>query len=111
MLSSRGGVTGEEVPTVTHNRGNGKIIAVSSVLSFQGGATVPAYSTSKHGLLGMTKALSNEWSARGVNVNTIAPGYIATDVSQSTPILFHRAHQNTILPLTLDERTFNSKRN
>ncbi|SFV17371.1 2-dehydro-3-deoxy-D-gluconate 5-dehydrogenase KduD [Pseudoduganella namucuonensis] len=59
-------------------RGGGKIINIASLLSFQGGIRVPAYTASKHAVVGLTKALANEWSARGVNVNCIAPGYIAT---------------------------------
>ncbi|MFC7624514.1 SDR family oxidoreductase [Microlunatus sp. GCM10028923] len=60
-------------------RGYGKIIFTASVLSFQGGITVPGYAAAKHGLVGLTKALANEWAGSGVNVNAIAPGYIATD--------------------------------
>ncbi len=60
-------------------RGRGKIIFTASLLSFQGGITVPGYTASKSGIAGLTKALANEWAARGVNVNAIAPGYIATD--------------------------------
>lgn len=59
-------------------QGNGKIINVASMLSFQGGSLVTSYAASKHGLVGLTKALANEWAARGVQVNAIAPGYIAT---------------------------------
>jgi len=60
-------------------RGHGKIIFTASLLSFQGGINVPAYAAAKAGLAGVTKALANEWAGRGVNVNAIAPGYIATD--------------------------------
>lgn len=60
-------------------RGSGKIINIASLLSFQGGINVPAYAASKGGVLLLTKALSNEWAARGVNVNAIVPGYIRTD--------------------------------
>jgi 2-deoxy-D-gluconate 3-dehydrogenase len=60
-------------------RGRGKIIFTASLLSFQGGITVPGYAASKHGLAGITKALANEWARAGVNVNALAPGYIATD--------------------------------
>ena len=60
-------------------RGSGKIIFTASLLSFQGGINVPGYTASKSGIAGLTKALANEWAARGVNVNAIAPGYIATD--------------------------------
>jgi 2-dehydro-3-deoxy-D-gluconate 5-dehydrogenase len=60
-------------------RGRGKIVNVASLLAFQGGITVPAYAASKGGVAQLTKALANEWAARGVNVNAIAPGYIRTD--------------------------------
>ena len=59
-------------------RGRGKIVNIASLLSFQGGVRVPAYTASKHAVLGLTRALANEWAAGGVNVNAIAPGYIAT---------------------------------
>ena len=58
--------------------GGGKIVNIASLLSFQGGVTVPAYTASKSGLAGLTKALANEWAKYNVNVNAIAPGYIAT---------------------------------
>jgi 2-deoxy-D-gluconate 3-dehydrogenase len=60
-------------------RGAGKIVFVASLLSFQGGITVPGYAASKGGLARLTQALANEWAGRGVNVNAIAPGYMATD--------------------------------
>jgi 2-deoxy-D-gluconate 3-dehydrogenase len=60
-------------------RGHGKIVNIASLLSFQGGITVPAYAASKGAVAQLTKALSNEWAACGVNVNAIAPGYIRTD--------------------------------
>jgi 2-deoxy-D-gluconate 3-dehydrogenase len=59
--------------------GGGRIINVASMLSFQGGIRVPAYAAAKHAIAGLTKALANEWAAAGINVNAIAPGYIATD--------------------------------
>ena len=59
--------------------GGGKIISVASMLSFQGGILVPSYTAAKSGVAGITRALANEWAARGVNVNAIAPGYMATD--------------------------------
>ncbi|MBU7591542.1 2-dehydro-3-deoxy-D-gluconate 5-dehydrogenase KduD [Metabacillus halosaccharovorans] len=59
--------------------GSGRIINVASMLSFQGGLRVPAYTASKHAVAGLTKSLANEWSSRGVNVNAIAPGYMETD--------------------------------
>ncbi|GAA1941466.1 SDR family oxidoreductase [Kitasatospora viridis] len=64
-------------------RGDGKIIFTASLLSFQGGITVPGYAAAKHGIAGLTKALANEWAPHGVNVNAIAPGYIATDNTQA----------------------------
>jgi 2-dehydro-3-deoxy-D-gluconate 5-dehydrogenase len=64
-------------------RGRGKIIFTASLLSFQGGITVPGYTASKHGVAGLVKALANEWAPHGVNVNGIAPGYIATDNTQA----------------------------
>ncbi len=60
-------------------RGEGKIVNIASLLTFQGGITVPAYAASKGGVGQLTKALANEWAAKGVQVNAIAPGYIATD--------------------------------
>jgi 2-deoxy-D-gluconate 3-dehydrogenase len=60
-------------------RGSGKIVNIASLLSFQGGITVPAYTAAKSGVAGLTKALANEWARSGVNVNAIAPGYIETD--------------------------------
>ena len=62
---------------------SGKIVIVSSVLGTQGGLRVPAYASSKHAVIGLTKALCNEWAAHGVNVNAIAPGYTATDNTQA----------------------------
>jgi 2-dehydro-3-deoxy-D-gluconate 5-dehydrogenase len=63
-------------------RGAGKIVNIASLLSFQGGITVAAYSASKHGVAGVTKALANEWASRNVQVNAIAPGYIETNVTE-----------------------------
>lgn len=69
----------QAVGRVMVDQGSGKIINVASMLSFQGGITVPAYTASKSAVAGLTKALANEWAASGVNVNAIAPGYMATD--------------------------------
>ena len=60
-------------------RGSGKIVNIASLLSFQGGVTVPAYAASKGGVAQLTKALANEWAKYGINVNAIAPGYMRTD--------------------------------
>jgi 2-deoxy-D-gluconate 3-dehydrogenase len=59
--------------------GGGKILNIASMLSFQGGIRVPSYTASKSGIAGITRLLANEWGAKGVNVNAIAPGYMATD--------------------------------
>jgi 2-deoxy-D-gluconate 3-dehydrogenase len=64
-------------------QGSGKIINIASVLTFQGGVRVPAYTASKHAVAGLTKALANEWAARGINVNAVAPGYMITDNTQA----------------------------
>jgi len=64
-------------------RGSGKIINIASLLSFQGGMTVPAYSASKGAVVQLTKALANEWASQGVQVNAIAPGYFATDNTEA----------------------------
>jgi 2-deoxy-D-gluconate 3-dehydrogenase len=64
-------------------RGAGKIVFTASLLSFQGGITVPGYAAAKHAVAGLTKALANEWAAAGVNVNAVAPGYVATDNTQA----------------------------
>jgi len=64
-------------------RGGGKVIFTASLLSFQGGILVPSYTAAKSGLAGLVKALANEWAPHGVNVNAIAPGYIATDNTEA----------------------------
>ncbi|WP_188054656.1 2-dehydro-3-deoxy-D-gluconate 5-dehydrogenase KduD [Sphingosinithalassobacter sp. CS137] len=60
-------------------KGGGKIVNIASMLTFQGGIRVPSYTASKSGIGGLTKLLANEWAAKGINVNAIAPGYIATN--------------------------------
>jgi 2-dehydro-3-deoxy-D-gluconate 5-dehydrogenase len=64
-------------------RGGAKIINVASILASVGGIRVPSYTASKHGVAGLTKLLANEWAAKGINVNAIAPGYVRTDATQA----------------------------
>ncbi len=64
-------------------QGSGKIINVASMLSFQGGITVPGYTSSKHAVAGLTKALANEWASKGIQINAIAPGYMSTDNTEA----------------------------
>jgi 2-deoxy-D-gluconate 3-dehydrogenase len=70
----------QQAARVMQEQGGGKIINIGSVSSFQGGWTVPAYTAAKHGIVGLTKALANEWAARNINVNAIAPGYFDTEM-------------------------------
>jgi 2-deoxy-D-gluconate 3-dehydrogenase len=63
--------------------GQGKIVNIASLLSFQGGIRVPSYTASKHGVAGLTRLLANEWAALGINVNAIAPGYIETNNTEA----------------------------
>lgn len=63
--------------------GRGRIVNIASLLSFQGGIRVPPYTASKHGLAGITRILANEWAARGINVNAVAPGYIETNNTEA----------------------------
>jgi 2-deoxy-D-gluconate 3-dehydrogenase len=76
-------------------QGRGKIINVASMLSFQGGILVPSYTAAKSAVAGVTKALANEWAAKGVNVNAIAPGYMATD--NTAPIRADAKRNQSIL--------------
>ncbi|MCL2248162.1 MAG: glucose 1-dehydrogenase [Oscillospiraceae bacterium] len=73
----------QKAAKVMIDKGYGKIINIASLLSFQGGLTVPAYTASKSAVLGFTKAMSNEWAKLGINVNCIAPGYFATDMNEA----------------------------
>lgn len=61
----------------------GRIVNIASLLSFQGGIRVPSYTASKHGVAGLTKLMANEWAAKGINVNAIAPGYIETSNTEA----------------------------
>ncbi len=72
-------IVSREVGKRMAERGSGKIIFTASLLSFQGGITVPGYAAAKGGVAQLTKALANEWAPKGVQVNAIAPGYISTD--------------------------------
>ena len=64
---------------VLARQATGRIVNIASLLSFQGGIRVPSYAASKHGVVGLTKAMANEWAAKGIGVNAIAPGYIETN--------------------------------
>ncbi|KAK9459544.1 uncharacterized protein V1516DRAFT_713660 [Lipomyces oligophaga] len=68
---------------ILDRKGKGKIINVASLNTFQGGLTIPAYASSKGGIGQLTKSLSNEWISQGINVNAIAPGYVATDMNEA----------------------------
>ena len=81
-LSSQFSLT-REIACAMLARGAGKVIFTASLLSFQGGVFVPGYTAAKSGVAGLTRALANEWAPRGVNVNAIVPGYIATDNTQA----------------------------
>lgn len=74
---------------------SGKVVNIASLLSFQGGIRVPSYTAAKHGVAGLTKLLANEWAAKGINVNAIAPGYIETN---NTEALRADAARNKAIP-------------
>lgn len=76
-------------------QGGGKIIQIASVLSYQGGILVPPYTATKHGIVGVTRALANEWAKHNINVNAIAPGYFETD--NTAAIRQDEARNNAIL--------------
>ena len=76
-------VLARELGRLMVERGRGKIVFTASLLSFQGGINVASYTAAKSGLVGLVRALSNEWAPHGVNVNAIAPGYIATDTTEA----------------------------
>ncbi|WP_295579445.1 SDR family oxidoreductase [uncultured Oscillibacter sp.] len=71
----------QEAGKVMLPKGYGKIINIASMISFFGGQTIPAYAASKGGIAQLTKALSNDWVGRGININAIAPGYMSTDMN------------------------------
>jgi len=73
----------KEAGIIMLKKGRGKIINVSSMIAWFGGQTIPAYAASKGGVTQLTKELSNDWFARGINVNAIAPGYMATDMNEA----------------------------
>jgi len=70
----------QQAARVMDKQGGGKIINIASVASFQGGWTIPAYAAAKHGVVGLTKALANEWASKNIHVNAIAPGYFDTEM-------------------------------
>jgi 2-deoxy-D-gluconate 3-dehydrogenase len=63
--------------------GSGRVVNIASLLSFQGGIRVLSYTAAKHGVAGLTKTLANEWAAKGINVNAVAPGYVATNNTEA----------------------------
>jgi 2-dehydro-3-deoxy-D-gluconate 5-dehydrogenase len=73
----------QQAARVMEKQGGGRIINIASVASFQGGWTIPAYVAAKHGVAGLTKALANEWAAKNVHVNALAPGYFDTDMNEA----------------------------
>ncbi|WP_336045732.1 2-dehydro-3-deoxy-D-gluconate 5-dehydrogenase KduD [Solibacillus ferritrahens] len=73
----------QEVGNQMITNGGGKIVNIASLLSFQGGINVPGYTTSKHAVAGLTKALANEWAGKNIQVNAIAPGYISTNNTEA----------------------------
>lgn len=76
-------ILSQEIGKRMIEKGEGKIINIASLLSFQGGVNVPAYTASKHAVAGLTKSLANEWASKGVQVNAIAPGYIETNNTEA----------------------------
>ncbi len=86
----------QKVTEVFMEQGDGgKIINIASMLSFQGGKFVPSYTASKHGVAGITKSMANEWAAHNINVNAIAPGYMATD--NTAPLREDKERSQSIL--------------
>jgi 2-deoxy-D-gluconate 3-dehydrogenase len=64
-------------------KGKGKIINIASALAFQGGINVAAYTSAKHGVVGLTKALANDWASKGINVNALAPSFFTTEFTEA----------------------------
>jgi len=85
----------QAVGNVMVRQGGGKIINVASMLSFQGGILVPSYAAAKSGVAGLTRSLANEWAKHNINVNAIAPGYMATD--NTAPLRADAARSKAIL--------------
>jgi 2-deoxy-D-gluconate 3-dehydrogenase len=85
----------QAVGKVMVEQGSGKIVNIASMLSFQGGILVPSYTAAKSGVAGITRALANEWAVKGINVNAIAPGYMATD--NTAPIRADEKRNQAIL--------------
>lgn len=85
----------QEVGKLMLAQGKGKIVNIASLLSFQGGLTVPAYAASKGAVAQFTKSLSNEWAGQGININCIAPGYMDTEMN--TALLADAARSRQIL--------------
>jgi 2-deoxy-D-gluconate 3-dehydrogenase len=73
----------QQAARIMVERGGGKIVQIASISSFQGARQIVGYATAKHGLVGLTKCLANEWAAQGINVNAIAPGIFETDMAES----------------------------
>ena len=73
----------QEAAKIMLKKGYGKIVTIASMVSFFGGQTVPAYAAAKGGIAQMTKEMSNDWIGRGININAIAPGYMATDMNEA----------------------------
>lgn len=73
----------QEAAKIMLKKGYGKIVTIASMASFFGGQTVPAYAAAKGGIAQMTKEMSNDWIGRGININAIAPGYMATDMNEA----------------------------
>jgi len=86
-------ILSREIGAKMIERGSGKIIFTASLLTFQGGITVPGYAASKGAIGQLTKALANEWASKGISVNAIAPGYIATDNTEALRNDPNRAEQ------------------